>query len=598
MGQFKRFGILILTVILAAAFCVPAVAEAVPAETRTLRIIGTSDLHGKFIPWDYALNAESLSGSVAQLASAIAQYRDDNTLLVDAGDTIQDNSSDIFVGGEDVHPMVQAVNALNYDVWVTGNHEYNYGMDVVRKTIADMSCKTLTGNVYDENGDPIADGYAIIDKGGVRVAVIGMVTPNIVRWDAVNLADCKVTDPLEETRRIIDAIQGQYDVLVGVFHMGIKNEYGVANSGVTDILNACPEFDVMVSSHEHAQIPCEDINGVLVVQNKNMAQTMAVIDLTLEKDGDGWKVADKTAESVNIADYEADPGILELLGKYDAQAREDAEQVVGRLVDGALVSENEIAEIPTAQIQDTALIDLINAVQMYYTGAPVSAAALFVMDANMYPGDIHKCDMALIYKYTNTLYKLHMTGAQLKKYMEWSANYYNTFAPGDLTISFNPDIRAYNYDMFAGVNYEVNIANAPGNRIENLTWPDGTPVKDEDEFDIAVNNYRANSQLLAPGEIYEADDMPTLLEMDVRGDIGGVRELIRDYIVNVNGGEIAPVCDNNWKITGNDWDDALHQLAVERLAAGELTIPTSEDGRTPNVEAITEDDLHTLEEAA
>ena len=591
MGKLGRFGILLLSLMLAVTFCLPATAETAAAETKTLRIIGTSDLHGKFVPWDYALNAESTSGSVAQLATAIAQYRTDDTLLVDAGDTIQDNSADIFVGGEGVHPMVQAVNALNYDVWVTGNHEYNYGMDVTKKTIADMNATVLTGNVYDENGEAIADGYHIFDVDGVRVAVIGMVTPNITRWDEANLANCTVTDPLEETRKIIDAIQGQYDVLVGVFHMAINNEYGTPNSGVTDILNACPEFDVMVSSHDHAQIPGEDINGVLVVQNKNQAQTMAVIDLTLEKDGDGWKVAEKTSESVSIADFEPDPAIVELLSPYDEQAREDAEQIVGQLVDGPLAPENEIAEIPTAQIQDTALIDLINEVQMYYTGAPVSAAALFVMNANMFPGDIHKCDMALVYKYTNTLYKLHMNGAQLKKYMEWSVDYYQTYKPGDLTIAFNPDVRAYNYDMFEGVNYEVNVANEPGSRIENLTWPDGTPVKDDDEFDIAVNNYRANSQLLAPGTIFEEGDTPTLLEMDVRGDIGGVRELIRDYIVNVKGGTIRPECNDNWKITGNDWDPELHQKAVEMLAAGELTIPTSEDGRTPNVKAITEDDV-------
>ena len=566
-------------------------AEEAAPETKTLRIIGTSDLHGKFVPWDYALNAESLSGSVAQLSTALAQYRNDNTLLFDAGDTIQDNAADIFVGMDDVHPMVQAVNALNYDVWVTGNHEYNYGMDVLKKAIADMQPKVLVGNVYDANGDPLADGYTILGKDGVRVAVIGMVTPNIVRWDATNLEGWTITDPLEETRKIIDSIQGQYDVLVGVFHMALNNEYDTPNSGVTDILNACPEFDVMISSHDHAQIAGVDINGALVVQNKNMAQTMAVIDLTLEKDGDGWKVVDKTSESINIADFEPDPAIVELLGKYDEQAKENAVQVVGQLVDGPLAPANEIAKIPTAQIQDTALIDLINDVQMYYTGAQVSAAALFVMDANLQPGDIRKCDMSLVYKFANTLYKLHMNGAQLKKYMEWSMNYYNTYKPGDLTISFNPEVRDYNYDMFAGVNYEVNIANEPGSRIENLTWPDGTPVKDEDEFDIAVNNYRANSQLLAPGTIFEADDMPTLLESDVRGEIGGVRELIGDYIVNVKGGAISPECDNNWKITGNDWDPELHQKAVELLASGELTITASADGRTPNVKAITEDDL-------
>ena len=185
----------------------------------------------------------------------------------------------------------------------------------------------------------------------------------------------------------------------------------------------------------------------------------------------------------------------------------------------------------------------------------------------------------------------YMNGAQLKKYMEWSAAYYNTWKPGDLTISFSPDIQTYNYDMFAGVNYEINIANEPGSRIENLTWPDGTPVADDDEFDIAVNNYCAVSQLLAPGVIYEDGDMPTLLEIDVRGDIGGVRELIRDYIVTVKGGTIKPACDANWRIIGNDWDGELRRKAVELLAEGKLTIPTSEDGRKSNVKAITEEDV-------
>ena len=586
----RRFMASILALTFLVCFALPALTED-SDETKTIRIIGTSDLHGKFMPWDYALNAASPSGSMTQLATAIAQYRTESTLLVDAGDTIQDNSADIFIGNDETHPMVQAINALNYDVWVTGNHEYNYGMDVLKKTIADLKPKVLTGNVLDSMGEHIADGYAIFDVDGVRVCVIGMVTPNIARWDAVNLAECTVNDPLAATRAIIDAVQGQYDVLIGVFHMGIENEYGMANSGVTDILNACPEFDIMVSSHEHALISSMDINGVLVVQNKNQAQTMAVIDLTLEKDGDDWNVIGKTAESVPISDYEANPTLTELLTPYHEFACTDAEQVIGALEGGALAAENEIAAIPTAQIEDTALIDLINDVQMYYTGAPVSAAALFTMDANMYPGDIHKCDMALVYRYTNTLYKLHMNGAQLRKYMEWSAAYYNTWKPGDLTISFSPDIQTYNYDMFAGVNYEINIANEPGSRIENLTWPDGNPVADGDEFDIAVNNYRAVSQLLAPGVIYEDGDIPTLLEIDVRGDIGGVRELIRDYIVNVKGGTIIPACDVNWRIIGNDWDGDLRRKAVELLAEGKLTIPTSEDGRKPNVKAITEEDV-------
>ena len=556
-------------------------------ETRTVRIIATSDLHGKFCPWDYALNAESTSGSMAQLATAIAKYRTEDTILVDAGDTIQANSAEIFLGSEDVHPMVRAMNALKYDVWVTGNHEYNFGIDTIKKTIGDLNCKALTGNVYDRDGKPIADGYTILEQNGVRIAVIGMVTPNIARWDASNLQGCSVTDPLEETRKIIEKIKGKYDVLVGVFHMGIENEYGLANSGVRDVLTKCPEFDVMVSSHEHTLIPSMDINGVLVVQNKFQAQTMSVIDLTLEKGSknvksadtdrksEGWKLTSKSAESVTIADYEADPAMMELLAEYDAQAREDAEEVIGRLEGGSLVpegTESENAErgssdsnnpengsepIPAALTQDTALIDLINIVQMHYTGAAVSASALSGEGTNLKPGDIRKCDTAQIYKFSNTLYKLHMNGAQLKKYMERSTGYFKTAEPGDTAVSINEDFPTYNYYMFAGVNYEVNLSREPGSRIENLTWPDGTPVRDEDEFDIAVNNYCANSQLLVPGVIYEdGEQLPVLMEMDVHGEIGGIRELILDYIRNVKGGVIHPECDQNWKIVHTSERDA------------------------------------------
>ena len=561
-------------------------------ETMDLQILATSDLHGKFDPWDYALNEESKSGSMAQIATAVKELRTENTLLVDAGDTIQDNSADLFFD-EEIHPMVLAMNEMKYDVWVTGNHEYNFGGDVLKKIISQQKAAVLTGNVKDAEGNPLADGYTIIEKNGVKIGVIGMVTPNITRWDSANLEGWTVTDPVEETKKIISEIKDQTDVLIAVMHMGMNNEYEVKNSGATDLANACPELDLIVASHEHQLIPGEEVNGVLVVMNKNSAATLAEVHLMLEKQEDGsWDVVDRTSESLDMSKYAPDEELMAKLAPYDERAREDAAVVIGRLEGGDLAPENEIAEIPTAQIQDTALIDLINEVQMYYTDADVSAAALFNMNANLKVGDIRKCDTALVYKYANTLYKLEMTGAQLKQYMEWTASYYNTWKPKDLTISFNPDMRAYQYDMFAGVNYEINIANEPGSRIQNLTWPDGTPVKDEDVFTIAVNNYRASSQLLTAGEVYkEGDALPKLLEIDVRGEVGGVRELIGLYINEVKGGVLTPSLDNNLKIVGNDWDAAKHDEAVKLLKEGKLTIPSSEDGRTPNVKSITEADL-------
>ncbi len=558
------------------------------AETKRLRVLATSDLHGMFVPWDYALDAEDPSGSMAKLATAIKELRDEQTLLVDAGDTIQDNMADLFITDE-VHPMIACMNELGYEVGVTGNHEYNFGMDVLRKTVASFAGTVLTGNVIDENGDPVADGYTILDKDGVRVGLIGMVTPLIARWDRENLEGCVVSDPLEETRKIIDQIKGDVDVLIGVMHMGVDNEYDLPNTGARDIAEACPEFDLIVSAHAHKLVEGEEINGVLVVENQYHAQTLSVVDLTLERVGEGWKVVERASNPVEVGSYEPDPDIIELMAPYDERAKKYAREEIGVLEGGPLAPENEFEAIPAAVIADTAFIDLIHEVQLYHTGADISTTAYFLADANVEPGPIRRCDASLIFKHVNTLYALEMTGAQLKKYLELSATFYQTFHEGDLTLSFNPEMPMYNYDMFQGVNYQVNVAKEPGKRIEGLSRPDGTSVQDDDVLVVAVNSYRANSHLLVPGVVFEEGDMPKLLEADVHGYIGGIREMVADYIENVKGGTITPACDDNWKLVGNDWDEKLHQRVVELVADGELTL-NSDDKHLPDT-PITEDDL-------
>ena len=560
--------------------------------TMDLQILATSDTHGKFDPWDYAANKADASGSVAQQATAIKQLRTADTLVIDAGDTIQGNSSQLFLE-DDVHPMVAAMNAIGYDVWVTGNHEYNYGMDTLQKIMAEQNAKVLTGNVYAPDGTPLADGYTIVRKKDLKIGLIGMVTPNITRWDAVNLTGWTVTNPVDECRKIIDQIKDQVDVLIGVMHMDTENEYGVYGSGVTDLANACPEFDVIIAAHGHKEIPGEEINGVLVIENKNAGATMSEIHLQLQRQWNGrWKVVGRSSESLQIANYEPDPELVALLAPYDERAKADAVIPIGELRGGNMAPDNEIENIPSPMVQDTALLDFINEVQLYYTGAQVSATAMTSMTGQMREGTIRKCDLTSIYTYENTLYKLQMNGAQLRDYMEWSAAFFKTWQPGDLTIAFDPSTRYYLYDAFEGVNYEIDISQEPGNRILNLTWPDGTPVADTDVFTIAVNNYRATTQLLIAADIFApGEPLPQMLEMDVRGDLGGIRELLGEYIQTVKGGVIEPKVNNNWKILGNNWDAAKHSEAVARLRDGSLTLPENFDSRTLPSVAITEADL-------
>ena len=569
------------------------------AETKDrvdIQILATSDLHGKFDPYDYAINEESTAGSMAQIQTAVKELRNDNTVLIDVGDSVQGNSAELFLEDE-LHPMIQGMNLMDYDVWVTGNHEYDQGLDILKRLIAQQEATTLVGNVRDAEGEPLADGYTILERGGVKIAVIGMVTPNISRWSGED-GEYVASDPVEETRKIIDEIGDDVDLIIAAEHMGENNEYDVANSGVNDLAEACPEIDLIIAAHEHKLVEGTTVNDVLIVENQDAAQTMAQVNFTLEKGEDGqYEIAESTSKSLKMADYAPDEAFMEELSWADEKAKEDANQVVGKLVGGDLVPENEIEGIPQARIQETPLMDLINEVQLYYSGADVSAAALFADNANMEEGDIRKCDMSLIYKFGNTLYKLEMTGAQLKKYMEWSASYYNTFQEGDLTISFNPEMPGYLYDMFSGVTYDINISKEPGSRIENLKRMDGTEIKDDDVLTIAVNNYRATTQLLAPGAVYEeGEELPKLLEIDVRGELGGVREMIGDYIVNVKGGTLeVPEVTGNWKLTGYSWDEEKHEEAVNLINEGVISLESGDSTKVINGKSITEKDLEAVQ---
>ena len=557
-----------------------------------LQILATSDTHGRFLPWDYAANKADTSGSVAQQAAAIAQRRTPSTIVVDAGDTIQGNSAELFLQDE-MHPMSAGMNAIGYDVWVTGNHEFNFGMDTLKRVIAQQKAKVLVGNVYAPDGTPLADGYTILNKQGVKVGVIGMVTPNITRWDSKNLEGWTVTNPVDECRKLTKQLRGQVDVLLGVMHMDPESEYGVYGSGARDLAEACPEFDVIVAAHGHRSVPGEMINGVLVVENSGNASTLSEIHLQLKRKWDGgWSIDQRTSEIVSMKDLPADAALSQQLAGYDARAKADAETLIGELRGGNMAPENDVVNIPQPMVQDTALLDFINEVQMYYTGAKVAATSLTSMTSQMKEGPIRKCDTASIYTYQNTLYKLEMNGAQLRSFMEWSAGFFKTWVPGDLTVAFDPSTRYYLYDAFEGVNYEIDVSQEPGGRIRNLTWPDGSPVRDEEVFTVAVNNYRATTQLLIAADIFApGEPLPKLLEIDVRGDLGGIRELLGEYIRTVKGGVIQPKVNNNWKLVGTNWDEAKRAQALKLLAEGKMPLPGSSTSRTLPGTAVTEADL-------
>ena len=201
---------------------------------------------------------------------------------------------------------------------------------------------------------------------------------------------------------------------------------------------------------------------------------------------------------------------------------------------------------------------------------------------NLKKGDFKKKDVAFIYKYSNTLMGVNMTGENLLKYMEWSASYYNTAKKGDVTISFNPNVRSYNYDMFEGIDYDIDISQEAGSRIKNVKIK-GQSIDPKKVYKLAVNNYRFGTlqslKLATPQDVYYDS-------YEVMQDAGRIRALIGKYVKDVDKGVISPKVNNNWKIIGFDTDVEGRDKILDEIRAGTIKIPASADGRTPNVKSI------------
>ena len=568
-------------------------------ERKTIRLIVTSDMHGKMVPWDYAINEESTVGSLAQVASVIKEKRNDNTVVIDIGDNIQDNGAALFLK-EPIHPMIQGMNAIGYDICTVGNHEFNYGMDITRKVIASNNAKVILSNVYDPNGKRLAAPYVIEERDGVKIGFIGAVTPNIANWDKKKLEGYTVTNPADEINDVIQEIKDKTDIIVGVLHMDMKNELGVQDSGIEDIMKKCPDLDFICAAHGHNEIAGGDATPIPVVENKMQGETVMVSDLNLLKKDGKWVVENTFTESVHTQAYEPDSSIVSLLKRYDTLAKSNADMVIGQLELGDLSDPCDVPGVPNKFLGDSAVLDFVNIAVKYYTEADIVARSPSRVNEEIKQGPIRRSDLAKNYKYANDIVICKMNGKQLKKWMEYNASYYNQVKPGDLTISFDKNMAVYDFTAFSGVNYEINVSKPDGERIENLTWSDGRPVEEEDVFTVAVTGYMADTILSVTGEVYEVgEELPEVISREITDESfygpNDVWTMMGQYIVLVKNGVITPEKFDNWKVTGFNPDKEKQKKAIELIKAGKLKVESDNTDKHLNVISVTEDMLKEFE---
>ena len=549
--------------LLCSLFALSAISTAMAQEVN-IKILGTSDIHGRVVPWSYGADVEDKSGSYAQIATYVKDVRKNNknVVLVEVGDAIQDNQVDVFAKDKKYykdHPIPKVLNEMKYDVFVLGNHEFNFGMEALDEILKDIKAKKLTANFYYKKNDKrYIDATTIIEKDGVKLGIIGLSTPMSAKFeeDTGNLKDMKFTSPTEEARTQVEKLKAKgVDAIIVIAHMGIENENKIPDTGMRDVINAVDGIDVVIAGHMHKDVPSETIKNTLITEPHRYGTVVSEVDLTFDiNDKKEVKLVKKESKTVPVKELEADKKIAEIYKPYHEKLRELNNVVIGQ-TENEMVPQETKHGVSAAFSRDTGLSSFINDVEQHYSGADVVTFSFDHQKARMNKGDIKKKDIIFNYRYAGgdvTVYEL--TGKQLKEYMEWSANYFDTIQPGDTEYRYNAERKKskyVTYDIFGGVNYKIDLRNPQGSKIVDLTLADGRPVTDDMKLKVGMNSYRF-AQLNGKGGIWEGQQIPVLWESKVAmgREKGTIQNMMIDYITNVKKGKIDGQSHNRWEIIG------------------------------------------------
>lgn len=569
--------------------------SAMAAEPVNITILGTSDLHGTFVPWDYSTDTENLAGSLSQIATQVHKVRaqQPNVILVDAGDTIQGNFVETFKNDK-TSPMILGFNALDYDVWVMGNHEFDFGLKALATPLSQFKGTALAGNIVWDSGKHYLPAYKIVERQGVKIGIIGMDTPMTAEFakGTDRIDGLTFTDPVQAVKKVIQQIHGQVDAIVLVAHMGIDNENQRPGTGVGDIARANPELAAIVAGHMHVKVDKEVINGVIVTEPDKYGRALSRIDLQFEQQNGKYVLINKDSYTYPIKGVSSDKKLEEIYQPFHTILRANANRPIAQLTGQDLVPPDAVKGIPQVHIQDTGISALYQEAARHY--APKAQVIALQIDNDrpkLNVGTITAKDIAFNYQYAGgeiTVYQL--TGKELKKYMEWSADYFNQQHDGDVTYSFNPQRRSSKYstnDFFDGVTYTIDLRKPVGQRITELKLNDGTPVTDSTPIQLGMNSYRMG-HLTQKGGVLEGMQFPVLSDTKAEfgEEAGTIRNLTIRYLTEVKKGEYQGKAMHRWKLVGLEGYERERKIVDKLLNDGKISVPTTDDGRYTNVASI------------
>ncbi len=553
--------------ILAQLIFIPVMAK----KTVSLRIIETSDVHGAFFPYDF-INRKPKVGSLARVSSYVNKLRQtygENLILLDNGDILQGQPLCYFynfINTSDTNIAAEVVNYMKYDAQVFGNHDVETGHDVYDKWIKELNCPTLGANVINtETGKPYVTPYIILHRQGVKIAILGMLTPAIPNWLTEDLwKGMRFDNMVKSAKYWMEHLQKveKPDIIIGLFHSGKEggittNEY--EEDASIRVAKEVPGFDLIFYGHDHTRnndIVTNSIGKEVVCldpSNNAVFVSDASIELTLE----GKKVVDKhiTGNLVNVIDEPIDED-------YMSHFQPHIDKING-FVNKKIGEAKQSISSRDAFFGSSAFSDLILNLQLKITRADIAFNAPLSLNAVIQKGDILMSDMFNLYRYENQLYVMRLTGEEIRKHLEMSYDLWvNTMkSPEDHLLLLTERTRddqqrlgfknfLFNFDSAAGIDYEVDVTKPDGEKVHILQMTNGEPFDESKWYKVAINSYRANGggELLTLGAGIPQDQLKSrviwMSEKDQRYYL--MKEIEKARVID-------PQPNNNWKFVPEEW---------------------------------------------
>ena len=556
-----------LIMILAAGF------NTINAQEHTikLKIVQTSDIHGNFFPYDF-INRKAWGGSLARVHAFAKEQRKtfgENLILLDNGDILQGQPSVYYYNFIDTvssHLCADMLNFMRYDAANMGNHDIETGHAVYDRWVKECNFPVLGANIIDtKTGAPYLPPYKIIERDGIKIAVLGLITPAIPAWLAENLWEGLQFEDMETSaRKWVKIIQEKEkpDILIGLFHSGrdaSKNTGKWNENASLTVAQNVPGFHIVLMGHDHRQF-CQNVpncegNYVMAVNPGSNGNAVSDIDITITKNGNETSM-NIDARLTDMNKYEPSQEFMAHFKKQYDDVDNFVKQKIGTIT----------ASLDTrpAYFGSSAFIDFIHTLQLAISGADISFAAPLSFDATIDKGDIYMSDMFNLYKYENMLYVMELTGKEIKDYLEYSYSIWTRqmTSPDDSllllkditpeedkshAIFANP---SYNFDSAAGIIYTVDVTKPQGEKISISSMADGTPFLMDKTYKVAINSYRGNGggELLTRGAGIPQDQLHARIVFSTDKDL---RFYLMEYIRKQ--GTLSPKALNQWRFIPDEW---------------------------------------------